>query len=87
MADYTPHQKKIIDRYYRHFDAIKFQRLSELVTEIYLAEGKRRDRLWTQVEAHLKALEVPESRIAHLLARRDAALLMPLLKELEARAR
>lgn len=86
MADHSPYQKKIIDRYYRNFDAIKFQRLSELVTDLYLAEGKKRDRIWTQVEAHLKALEVPESRIAHILARRDVALLMPVLKELEAKA-
>ena len=36
MADYTPYQQKIIKRYYRNFDAIKFQRLSELATDLYL---------------------------------------------------
>ncbi len=49
MADHTPYQRKIIDRYYKNFDAIKFQRLSELATDLYLAEGKKRDRLWSQV--------------------------------------
>ncbi len=52
MADYSPHQRKIIDRYYKNYDAIKYQRLAELVTELYLAEGKKRDRYWTQVLDH-----------------------------------
>ena len=40
MADHTPYQRKIIERYYKNFDAITFQRLSELATDLYLAEGK-----------------------------------------------
>ena len=40
MADYSPYQKKIINRYYKNFDAIKHQQLSELATELYLAEGQ-----------------------------------------------
>jgi hypothetical protein len=84
MADYTPHQQKIIKRYYENFDSIKSQRLSELATELYLAEGKKRDRLWGQVEQTLRKLEFPESRIAHLLEERDPALLVGILKELSA---
>jgi hypothetical protein len=83
MSDYTPYQKKIIDRYYKNFDAIKHQQLSELATELYLAEGKKRIRLWKRVEETLKKLEFPESRIAHLLEKQDPALLVGVLKELE----
>ncbi len=83
MADYSPYQQKIIKRYYRNYDAIKLQRLSELTTELYLAEGKKRDRLWNQVEESLRKLEFPESRIGHLLEKRDPALLVGILKELE----
>ena len=82
MADYSPYQQKIIKRYYENFDSIKTQRLSELATELYLAEGKKKDRLWTQVEQTLRKLELPESRIAHLLEKRDPALLVGVLKEL-----
>jgi hypothetical protein len=82
MADLSPYQQKIVKRYYRNFDAIKHQRLSELATELYLAEGKKRDRLWTQVEQSLRKLEFPETRIAHLLEKRDPALLVGILKEL-----
>jgi hypothetical protein len=83
MADYTPYQQKIIRRYYKNFDAIKFQRLSELATELYLSEGKKRERLWDQVGESLRKLEFPETRIAHLLQKRDPALLVGILKELE----
>jgi hypothetical protein len=83
LADYTPYQRKIIDRYYKNFDAIKFQRLSELATELYLAEGKKRDRLWEQVADNLRKLEFPEPRISFLLQKRDPALVVECLKELE----
>ena len=83
MADHTPYQRKIIDRYYKNFDAIKLQRLSELATDIYLADGKKLDRLWSQVETIFRKLEFPEPRIAELIRRRDPALLISILKELE----
>ena len=85
MADYTPYQQKIIKRYYRNYDAIKVQRLSELATDLYLAEGKKRDRLWKQVAESLQKLEFPDSRIAHLLEKRDPALIVGILKELESK--
>ena len=85
MGDFSPHQQKIIKRYYRNFDAIKQQRLSELATELYLAEGKKTERLWKQVAETLAALEFPSSRIEHLLQKKDPALLPGILKELEAR--
>ncbi len=86
MTDHTPYQKKIIERYYRNFDAIAFQRLSESVTDLFLAEGKARDRLWKRVEETLRKLEFPESRIAHLMTKRDPQLLVGVLKELDAKS-
>jgi hypothetical protein len=83
VADYTPYQRKIIERYYKNLDAIQFQRLSELATDLYLAEGRKRDQLWRRVEEALRRLEFPASRIDLLLQRRDPALLVGILKELE----
>ena len=85
MPDYSPHQKKIIKRYYDNFDAIQSRRLAELATELYLAEGKKLDRLWKQVEEILTKLEFPATRIAHLLSKRDPALIPKIVQELEAR--
>ncbi len=85
MADrnYSPYQQKIIKRYYENFDAIKSQRLADLATELYLAEGKKRDRLWKQAVEILQQLEFPESRIEHLLSRKEPEMLVGILKELE----
>jgi len=83
MADHTPYQQKIIKRYYQNFSSLQYQRLSELVTELYLAEGKKSDRLWKQVGESLTKMEFPPSRIEHLLQKRDPALLAGVLTELD----
>ena len=87
MADFSPYQQKIIKRYYNNFDAIQSQRLAELVTELYLAEGKKRERLWKQAAEALAKLEFPASRIEHLLNKRDPALLAGILQELQGKGK
>ena len=82
MADFTPHQQKIIKRYYDNQDSIGRQRLAELVGELYLAEGKARQRVWKNIEGALKKLEIPQARIDHLKEKDDPALLANLVKEL-----
>lgn len=86
MADFSSYQQKIIKRYYRNFDSIKYQRLSELATELYLAEGKKSERLWKQVADALSALNFPASRIEHLLSKKDPALVAGILKELDGKS-
>lgn len=82
MPDYTSHQKKIIERYYDNRDDIMLQKLSELVSELFLADSERaRDRLWQRVALALKNLKVKETLAAHILAKRDIALLAGHLKE------
>jgi len=83
MADFSPHQQKIIKRYYNNIESIQYQRLSEMVTDIYLSEGKKLDRLWKNVADTLTKMEFPASRIEHLLLKRDPKLLAGVLKELE----
>jgi hypothetical protein len=82
LDDYARHQQGIIKRYYQNLDKIQVQRLSELVTELYLAEGKKRDKLWQTAAAAMKKLELPQARIDHVLAKKDPVLLANLVKEL-----
>jgi hypothetical protein len=85
MADHTPHQQKIIKRYYDNLDTISRQRLAELVGELYLATGKKqRERLWATIEKALQKLEIPQSRIDHLKAQDNPALLAEVVKDLGA---
>ena len=55
------------------------------VLKIFLAEGKKLDRLWNQVEAALAKVKIPQSRIEHLLTQKDPKLLAQLVGELTAR--
>jgi hypothetical protein len=81
--NFTPHQQKIIKRYYDSQDSIQRQRLAELVGELYLAEGKKLARLWKSAGVAMEKLGVPKGRIDHLLGEAKPALLAELVKELD----
>jgi hypothetical protein len=83
--DYTPYQEKVIRRYYAQQPALLRQRLAEMVGDLYLAEGKKRQQLWSSAADALLKLGVPQARVDHLLAKRDVEVLAVLVKELEAR--
>ena len=82
MGDFSKHQQTIIKRYYENLDAITLQKLGEMVTELYLAEGKRRQQQWKRIVTALEKLKVPQSRIDNLvkpLILREAANIHPML--------
>lgn len=84
MAERSRYQKKVIQRYYDNRDQIDLQRLSELVTELYLAEGKQRAGMWKTAEEAMRRLQVPDSRIDHVVATDDAAMLAEVVNDLQA---
>jgi hypothetical protein len=83
---YSKHQQKIIRNFYDNRESISLQRLSELVTELYLAEGKGRERQWKYIVKALEKLELPAERIAHLQKQDNPALLAKLVEELMAKS-
>ncbi len=84
LDDFSRHQQGIIKRFYKNFDSIQSQRLAELVGELYLAEGKKKEKLWQSAATVMQKLEVPQARIDHLLAKKDVVLLAGLVKEMTA---
>ncbi|HET6575743.1 MAG TPA: hypothetical protein VFG68_19235 [Fimbriiglobus sp.] len=85
LEDYTRHQQGIIKRYYANQDGIQLQRLGELVTDLYLAEGKKREKVWKSIVTAMQKLGVPQSRIDHIVAQGKPELLANLVKELQGR--
>ena len=85
LEEYTPYQQGIIKRYYQNQDAVARQRLAELVTELYLSEGKKRQRLWKSVATALKKIGLSQGQIDHLIQKDSAEVLANVLKELEKR--
>jgi hypothetical protein len=86
MSDFTPYQQKIIKRYYDNLDKVALQRLAELVSDLYLAEGKKRERVWKQALSCMQKLGVAQTRIDHLVKQGDPKLLANLVSELQNRA-
>ena len=86
MAERTRYQQNIIKKYYENLDTISLQKLGEQVTELYLAEGKAREKAWKRVVATLEKLKVPASRIEHLVQQDNPAMVAKLLEELLAKS-
>jgi len=82
MAKRSSYQQRVIKDYYQNRDAIMLQRLGEMVTDLYLAEGKRRESIWKRVAGALEKLEVPAKRIEHVVQSDNPALVAALVKEL-----
>lgn len=84
MAEYSEYQKKVIRRFYDNREQVDEQRLAELVTNLFLSEGKKRDKLWEQARETMLRLKVPQKRVEHLLKTKEPALIAEVVKELEA---
>jgi hypothetical protein len=84
MADLTPHQHKIVKRYYDNQDLLQLQRLEELVSELYLSTGKKRQGVWTRIISAMQKLGIPQARIEHLHQQDKPELVAEVVKELDA---
>jgi len=84
---HSRHQQGIIKRYYEHLDTIALQRLGELVSDLYLAEGVRAKRMWDSAAAALRKVAEDEPEVARILAQKDIPGLARLLTELGAARR
>jgi hypothetical protein len=82
MENRTKFQEKAIRRFYNNRDEIAVQRLQELVTDLYLSEGKKRAQHWKHAITHLEALKVPAKQIEHLVKSDKPELIAQLLQNL-----
>ena len=85
MADLTPYQQKIVKRYYDSSDSLATQKLAELVSDLYLSTGKKRQRVWVSLESAMLKLGIPQARIDHLKGKDDPKLVAELVQELDAK--
>ena len=81
--DYSSYQQKVIKRYYDNKDQIDEPRLSELVTNLYLAPPKKQAKMWESAEELMTRMKIPVTRIDHVMQARDPAVLAKVVEELE----
>jgi hypothetical protein len=81
MLERTPYQDKVIKRYYDNRHDIMQQKLAELTTDLYLAEGKKRTQVWKRITAALTNLNVDPICIERLVASDNPSLLAEFLEK------
>ena len=82
MADYTKYQQNIIRNYYDNRENISLQRAQEILTELYLTEGKKREKHWASLMKHLEKLGVKKDTLEHLNQDQDPQKVATLLEKL-----
>ena len=86
--EYSQYQKDVISNYYGNLNAIMLQKLSELVSELYLADSEvRRCRLWERAQKAMVNLKIPPVIIDHIMSTRDVRILAKNLNDWLAKAR
>lgn len=71
MPEHSKYQQNIIKNYYNNRETISLQRAQELVTELYLSEGKKRTKYWEQLAGHLEKLGVKPEAVDRLVKTDD----------------
>ncbi len=84
--EHSEYQKSVISSYYQNLDAIALGKLSELVSELYLADtDAKRDRLWQRAAKAMANLKIPGPIINHIMAKKDVKILAKNLNDWLAR--
>ncbi len=79
---YSEYQKAVISGYYDNLDTIMLQRLSELVTELYLADTQAKQaRLWQRARKAMVKLKIPPVIIDHIMEKQDVEILAKNLQD------
>lgn len=74
--EYSSYQKDVISNYYKNIDTIAIQKLQELVTDLYLADTKKKqDQLWQRVEKSLDKLKIKPAIKQHIMTKRSPEIL------------
>ena len=78
----SEYQNKVIANYYDNLDTIMLQKLSELVTELYLADTEaKKKRLWQRAEKAMQKLKIKPQIINHIMTKKDPQILAKNLQD------
>ena len=82
MTERSKYQQNIIKNYYENRENISLQRAQELITELYLSEGKKRAKYWKSLALHLAKLDVKQKTIDHLVEQDNPQLAAQMVERL-----
>ena len=79
--NYTKFQQSVIRNYYNNKDNVSLQRAQELLTDLYLAEGKKKEKVWDSMFMHLERIGVPADQLKHLKEQKNPELIAQLIQK------
>lgn len=81
MENFSRYQQSIIRNYYKNQDNVSLQRAQELLTDLYLSEGKKKEKVWDSLFNHLEKLGVPQDQLTHLKEAKNPELIAQLIQK------
>ncbi|MDR1485519.1 MAG: hypothetical protein LBT09_11940 [Planctomycetaceae bacterium] len=81
MKEKKTYQERVIKRYYEKREDIMVDKLASLVTDLYLAQGKKRQQLWKRIAAALANMNVSQTKIDYLTSQDNPELLARYLEK------
>jgi hypothetical protein len=81
MENYTRYQQSIIRNHYKNQDNVSLQRAQELLTDLYLTEGKKKEKVWDSLFNHLEKIGIPAAQIAHLKEAKNPELVAKIIEK------
>ncbi|MBN1457051.1 MAG: hypothetical protein JW912_04280 [Sedimentisphaerales bacterium] len=79
---YSGYQQDVISRYYDNLDTIMLGKLQEIVTDLYLADTKAKEkRLWERAEKAMIKLKIKPNLFEHIMGRKDVTILAKNLED------
>lgn len=78
----SKYQEGIVRRYYEHADNRTATTLQEILSDLYLAEGKQKDKLWTRAEEWLVKAGLEPAAVERAVKNRDIQALGRIINEL-----
>ena len=65
---YSKHQLKIINNYYKTANERSLQSLQEIAAELYLATTEKKTQLWERARKAMETLGIKPKMIEHIMA-------------------
>ena len=85
--EYTDYQRNAISNYYKNVDTIMLGKLSDMVSELYLADTETKaKRLWQRVEKAMVQLKIPDGIIKHIMEKKDVKILAKNIQEWQSKS-
>ncbi len=79
----TPHQRGIIRRYYENRDDIMSQKLSEIVSDLYMcSDPQKAARLWKSARTALNNLNAPPGKVEKCVTEKNLQMLAEIVSDL-----